>query len=89
MGYFIVQCMFFFSKGVESGSRCLYWKELQSRDHKRQQRNGSLLFCILTQGSGWYRSASFVSPLITFLGGNHRVCIQHFTGRMRGDVNVS
>lgn len=39
----------------ESGSRYVYWKKLQSRDHKRQQRNGSLLFCKLTQGPSWLK----------------------------------
>ncbi|KAF3844143.1 hypothetical protein F7725_016191 [Dissostichus mawsoni] len=58
LGLMLAATFLMSSTGVESGSRCLYWKELQSRDHKRQQRNGSLLFCILTQDSA-------MSPKIT------------------------
>lgn len=53
-------------KRGESGSLCVYWKTLQSRDHERQQVNGSLLSGKVTQGPGWQRSASFHNPRATF-----------------------
>ena len=53
-------------KRGESGSLCVYWRTLQSRDNKRQQVNGSPLSAKVTQGPGWQRSASFHNPRAAF-----------------------